>query len=174
MPSQRLLEAIDALPATRFDGEAFRHVSAGRDPLSTAGSRAHGGRWNPPDVFGALYLALDEETAVAELERAAAAQALPVAAMLPRTIHRVRIVAPNILDLRASEALAAVNLDAQILQARSQEPCRAVGQAAHYLERQGVLAPSATGRGTVLALFPDRMPTDSVLEPVAQWSWRPD
>ena len=39
-----------------------------------------------------------------------------------------------------------------------------IGQAAHHLGFEGVLAPSATGHGVVLAIFLDSRATDSIVE----------
>lgn len=51
-----------------FTGPLFRFIGTRfiDSPLSSAGSRKRGGRFNPPDSFEALYTALSAETAMAE------------------------------------------------------------------------------------------------------------
>src|SRR5208283_539348 len=48
----------------------FRVVREGLDPLATTGSLKAGGRFNPPNEFGALYTSLQPITAAKEVARA--------------------------------------------------------------------------------------------------------
>ncbi len=169
-----LVRRIDRLGVTGFDGEAFRHVSPDLEPLSTTGARIHGGRWNPPERFGALYLALDVETVAAELRRTAASQNLELVDLLPRTLYRFHVRAGRLLDLTSPEAAAALDLSPRELHGRVRTRCQAVGAAAHYLSVEGILAPSAAGPGSVLALYPDRLGPEAIVEPVeAITGWVP-
>ena len=47
--------------------------------------------------------------------------------------------------------------------------------AAHYLGHEGLIAPSATGAGSTIAIFTDRLHADSCVEPrdVEIWSTLP-
>lgn len=58
--------------ASAWSGKTYRHVATRRDPLSGAGARMFGGRWNPPDSFNAIYLAEPAGACMAELDRIAA------------------------------------------------------------------------------------------------------
>ena len=49
--------------------------------------------------------------------------------------------------------------------------CQEVGEAAHHLGREGILAPSATGTGTVLAVFVERVLPNSRLALVSTTRW---
>lgn len=62
MPSPHLVEAIDRLDPVPYRGEAFRHLARRWHPLSGGGARIQGGRWNPPESFATLYLALQRPT----------------------------------------------------------------------------------------------------------------
>jgi hypothetical protein len=62
----QILARIDAIEPTPFAGKAFRHLAPDHHPLSGIGARTHGGRWNPPDSFSTLYLALERKTTVLE------------------------------------------------------------------------------------------------------------
>ena len=47
----------------------FRVVREGLDPLATTGSLKAGGRFNPPNEFGALYTSLEATSAAKEVAR---------------------------------------------------------------------------------------------------------
>jgi RES domain-containing protein len=79
-----------------WSGSAFRHVAPSFDPLSTRGSELHGGRWNQRGT-PALYLALSEDTALAEFERLAAQRAQSRDAFLPRNLAVLRVGMESIL-----------------------------------------------------------------------------
>ncbi len=65
MPSPHLVDAIDRLDPVPYRGEAYRHLAPRWHPLSGGGARIQGGRWNPPESFATLYLALERPTAAA-------------------------------------------------------------------------------------------------------------
>ena len=121
----------------------------------------HGGRWNPPDSFATLYLALERETAIAEFYRLAARQQRDPEDFLPRRLYRYDLALEAVLDLRATAARATVGLDDSAVRAPDATVCRAVGEAVEYLGLEGLLAPSATGAGNVLVVFVDRLRADS-------------
>ncbi|MBM7781814.1 RES domain-containing protein [Arthrobacter tumbae] len=67
-----------------------------------------------------------------------------------------------VLDLRAAEMLEQVGLTMDDIAGDEWDACQSVGHAAWFLEFGGVLAPSATGRGYVLAAFEDRVEPGSI------------
>ena len=66
-----LVQRVDARGTTAWSGECFRYTAAHRDPLSGEGARRFGGRWNPPLLFPAIYLADSARACMVEVERAA-------------------------------------------------------------------------------------------------------
>lgn len=170
MADPKLIELLDGLPRTTFDGEAFRHTGPDYHPLATEGSRIRGGRWNPPDSFSVLYLALDPQTTAAELRRFAHRQAMPVASMLPRTLHTLRVSLGVVLDLRPQDVLESLGIS-EAINGDDMQPTQAVGEAAHYLGIEGLLAPSATSVGDVLPVFFDRLGAGSRVEPIRTEQW---
>jgi RES domain-containing protein len=171
LPDPALVERVDALPVTAFDGECFRHLSPGRDPLSGQGARIQGGRWNPSGSFSVLYLGLDRETVIAEFRRMAQRHRLAPNAFLPRTFYRYGVHLANVLDLRHPHAADTVGLTRAALTDNDLTRCQQIGEAAQHLGREGVLAPSAAGNGTVLAVFMDRLGAESVLDPEQAELW---
>lgn len=147
-----LYRTVDQLGASSWSGPAWRHTSPGRDPLSGIGARLNGGRWNPPGV-STIYLADRRPVAVSEFVRMSEGQARGVESFLPRWVHELAIQDLPVLDLRTDEALEVVGLDRPTLSDDDWGPCQAVGQAADYLGFAGLVAPSATGHGVVLAVY---------------------
>jgi RES domain-containing protein len=161
MPDGRLLAAIDALEPLALATEAFRHVAHDRHPLSGAGARLHGGRWNPPESFSTLYLALARDTTIAEFNRLAARQGRSPEDFLPRRMYRYEVVLSAVVDLRDPSSRARLDLDEAALRSNDAAHCRKVGATVHRLGLEGILAPSATGQGVVLVVFIDCLHADS-------------
>lgn len=152
-PIRDLLESIDRIGSATWSGRAFRHTSAGREPLAVGTSYVLGGRWNPPEIVPTLYLAFPVEACVAEFLRAAQGQAHGTESFQAREIHEVEVRDLRVLDLTSQEALEEVGLTEEDIRSNERGPCQEVGAAALYLGLQGVVAPSATGIGFVLAVF---------------------
>lgn len=150
-----LLSRVDGLGGRPWTGETYRYAAVRRDPLSGAGARLFGGRWNPKDIVATIYLATPVGTCLGELERAAASQQVDVSTMLGVSyrLHHVAVSALPVLDLSIPAALDAVGLTTDDIADEDWSACQAVGHAAWFLGLGGVLAPSAVGRGLVLAAF---------------------
>jgi RES domain-containing protein len=168
---ERLTAIVVALPRTPFSGEAFRHLGPGYSPRSGEGARIQGGRWNPPDSFPVLYLALPKESAIAEFYRRAEREGLPPGDLLPRHLYRYQVQLQAALDLTDATTSEAVGFSEGLV--RSDDPIlsQAIGDAAHYAGFEGLLAPSATGVGETLAVFPARLQAGSIVDPVDYESW---
>lgn len=159
------MRAVDRLPHASWAGEAFRHVSAGRSPLSGEGARIIGGRWNPPGSFAVLYMGTAPQTVVAEFYRLAERQDIAPAAFLPRTLHRYELALTDLADLRDDAALREVGLTGADVRSDDLTACQRVGEAVFASGREGVIAASATGHGYAIALFIGRLhPESSISE----------
>jgi RES domain-containing protein len=101
---------------------------------------------------------------------------LGAADFLPRRFYRYQVGLQSLLDVRAPGALAALELSEAELTGDDPSACQSVGDAAHYLGREGVVAPSATGSGVVLAVFFDRLQADSFIRDLdfEEWSAAPE
>jgi len=77
----------------------------------------------------------------------------------------------GVLDLREAEARRAVDLSDRQLRADDPGPCQEIGEAAHYVGLEGILAPSAAGPGTVLAIFLEKLQPGSLLETLSSETW---
>lgn len=152
---EALVQRVDSLGTSSWTGRSFRYTTASRDPLSGAGARLNGGRWNPADIFATVYLATPETAVIGELDRAAAALGTSAEQMAPGRfrLHTVDVHALPVLDLRTAEARDEVGLTLDDIEDDDWTACQSVGEAAWFLGFSGLIAPSASGRGYVLAAF---------------------
>jgi RES domain-containing protein len=130
-----------------------------------------GGRWNPSRSFAVLYLGTTEETVVAEFHRLAAKQRVAPDSFLPRTLYTYAVDLRNVLDVRVPEHRAALGLDLAGIADDDLQACQAVGEAAFACGREGIAAPSATGVGSILAVFPERLMPGSTVRDVRAEMW---
>lgn len=153
-----LVERIDQLGATASSGTTYRYTTARRDPLSGAGARLNGGRWNPPDIFATVYLGTPLEATAGELDRLAESQGTTPERLLrvPYLLHTVEVTDLQVLDLTRTAALDRLGITLEDIGDEDWTACQAIGQAAWFLGLGGVLAPSASGAGLVLAAFETR------------------
>lgn len=145
--------ALGATSLTSYDRAAFRQQAPEFDPLSGEGARRRGGRFNPPDSFPVLYLCSTRACAVAEFRRAGARLAIGPEGLLPRHLFRYSMRLDRVLDLREDETTAILKVSREDLVGHDVSTTRQIGEAAHALGLQAVLAPSATGQDDVLAVF---------------------
>jgi RES domain-containing protein len=111
-----------------------------------------------------VYAALDIATVDMELLRAARRAGMTVAMVGPRRLAMIHVRLSRVLDLTSDRVRASLGVsDADLVADDSVIP-RAIGEAAHHLGYEAVLAPSAAGAGRVLAIFVDNRAADSLLE----------
>lgn len=153
-----LVQRVDARGATPWSGECFRYTGAHRDALSGEGARRFGGRWNPPLLFPAIYLADSARACMVQVERVAGAASTTAEKMLeaPYRLHTIGVEELAVLDLRSPEAQEAVGLEIEDIFGDDWAACQAVGHAAWFLHMQGVIAPAAGGVGLVITAYEQR------------------
>lgn len=171
MPDPDLVERLDQVPLHTLEAVTYRHVSSSRPPLSGEGARIQGGRWNPPESFPTLYLGMTEAIVAAEFRRLAMRSGRSVADFLPRELYQIEVKLQFVLDLTDDTHVRSLGVDAAELTSDDAKTCQAIGDAAHYLGTEAVLAPSATGAGDVLAVFTDRLGPTSLLNPSLLRIW---
>ncbi len=143
----RLLDALEALPARNWQGRVWRHMFNDYRPdrVNTSGAR-----WNPPGT-GAIYTALDRSTALAEGQHAVDIQ--PRRFYAKRVLYQVEVSVTELVDLTAPGALAAVDLTLDDVHSDDHRACQRVGGAVAWLERGGLLVPSARYSGSNLVIL---------------------
>jgi RES domain-containing protein len=109
-------------------------------------------------------MALSRDTVVAEFYRHADRQGMPAENLLPRRFQEYDVQLSRVLDLREEQVRADLGLTDAIIRSDDPSRCQLVGDAAHYAGFEGILAPSATGTGEVLAVFTDTLVAGSSIE----------
>ena len=150
-----LLQAIDPAPWT---GQAFRHMFGDHPPDA---ENTRGARWNPPGV-AAIYTSLTRGGALAEAEHQIAIQ--PIRPRARRTVYTLEITLASVLDLTDPALLQNLGVGPAELAADDMIACRQLGGAAHWLERDGLLLPSARSSATNLVTFPAMRSRDARFE----------
>ena len=156
-----------------FRAAALKHASP-ETLIDGKGAHKHGGRWNPPASFRAVYLALSPEAAVAEVFQTGSHYGFNVASLRPRVIVAVRIQLWNIVDLRPdagpiSEVCSLAELLGENWRIAADQKrmtlSQTLGSLFFAIGIEGFLVPSATGEGPGnLVLFNDNLLPDSSLE----------
>jgi RES domain-containing protein len=160
---------VASAPRASFAGVAFRHQAPGFDPRSGAGARIRGGRYNPPESFPALYLCTTRDCAVAELSRLGERQSIGVAGLFPRVLYRYEVALSNIIDLTDLSVTEHLGIARPELTAEW-HVTQLLGETAHALVIQALLAPSATGVDNVIVIFPEHLGLGRVEpEQVERW-----
>jgi RES domain-containing protein len=95
---EKLLPRAGPFRGTVYRSSEPGYANAG-DLLTGAGSAVHGGRWNPPASFAAIYAACEVETAIAEAQAQTRYYGLDLADVWPRTLVAIDVEFQNLLDL---------------------------------------------------------------------------
>ena len=170
--SARLRNAAGAArkSAAEWSGAFYRSATpryaGSADLLSGFGARKHGGRWNPPGAFSAVYGSSSPETAVAEALATFRHYGIPISDAMPRVIVALEAKLDAVLDLTDPRTRSLLKVSRRALR---EEPWRerqeagiealtqAIGRAAHEAGFDGLRAPSApVPAGWNLVVFPQR------------------
>lgn len=160
-----------------WSGTIYRSSSPRRanafDLVAGRGSRIHGGRWNPPSLFDAVYASLEPETALAEIRLYSQRAGVPIDQLMPRFFVALRVRLTrllNISDGRIRRRLR-ISLDRMLLEkwwnsqaAGSEALTQAVGRLAWEAGAEGLLVPSAAKPSAFnVVVFPGNLTESSEL-----------
>ena len=164
----QLLDALDALPRSTFEGTAWRTVREGRDPLQ---GYPAGARWDP-GTFDVIYTSLERDGSLAEiyfhLSRQPVFPSKLVSVLHTRTVHARRT-----LRLANMTEVQALGIDPARYGELSYERTQAIGDAAYFLGFDGLIVPSARWDCQNLVLFTNQIsPSDLAIESSAVVDWQ--
>lgn len=145
--SPALLDQLQAASIGAWSGRAFRHMFADYPPEA---ENVRGARWNPPGT-PAIYTSLTREGVIAEAEYQLSLQ--PVRPRVGRTVYEIEVKLENVVDLSDAIALKAAHVDDEDLGADNMRACQETGAAAAWLQRDGLLIPSARSQATNLVIY---------------------
>lgn len=147
-----ILDALDAMDSVSFEGTVWRVTRAGRD--ATRGSAANG-RWSPGGTVEVLYTSLEREGALAEIGfRLLLEPVWP--SRLNHEIHELSAKSERALQFADVASLAPLGVDVSRYESFDYSATQALAAAAHFLEFDGLLVPSARHSSANLVLFMDR------------------
>lgn len=153
-----ILDALDAMEPVRFEGAVWRITRAGLD--ATRGSAADG-RWSPGGTVEVLYTSLERDGALAEIGfRLALEPVWP--SRLRHDIHELSARSERTLRFADVAALAPPGVDGARYESFDYGATQALAAAAHFLEFDGLLVPSAQHGSANLVLFMDRVMPGSI------------
>jgi hypothetical protein len=166
-----LLDALEGRLTEAFLGDVWRVTRAGRDGLM--GSTAQG-RWAPGDDRPVLYTSLEPDGALSEIGfRMSLEPVWP--SRLQHEIHRIEAETSRTLRFVDVASLVPLGVDAARWQGFDYAATQAIAAAAHFLEFDGLIVPSARASCGNLVMFLENLGCAlSVREtrPVDWSSWR--
>lgn len=160
-----LLDAIEAHAPVIFGGTVWRVVREGKSPVVC--SRA-GGRWDD-GTFDVLYTSQERDGAIAEMYFHLGRGQPVFPSRIRFGVHELDVSLSRALKLADLAALAAMGLNTarygQLSYDRvSEEYPRSqdIAEAAHFLEFDGLIVPSARRECLNVVLFCDRVPPEAM------------
>ncbi|MBV9085104.1 MAG: RES domain-containing protein [Acidobacteriaceae bacterium] len=132
------------------------------DPANTAYSKEHGGRWNPPGEFGALYLNATVQVAAANARAQHAGRAIKLFDLWAKArpeLVTFEIPVTAALDACTPEGLTELGFAHNFPYGVAWRPCQAIAREAHSAGMTGVASRSnaevtaTTCVGEELAVF---------------------
>jgi len=167
----KLIDTLESFERIRFEGSVWRAVREGKDPV--VGPRS-GGRWDPGD-FDVLYTSLEADGAIAEIDFVLSS--LPVRPSKVRfVLHEIAVRANKIMQLFDINRLSDLGVDMSSFIRFDYQRTQEIGDAAYFLDSDGLIVPNARWQCNNLVLFTDRI-TPEALEvtkslPVDFEEWR--
>jgi len=150
-----------SLPTKAYRGVVHRHIPEGGDAAATSFSRSAGGRWNPPGEFGALYTTTDEDDIEREMERAAEKRGITPKDLMPRDIVTISVFLQKVLDLTDPAVLHALKFNPDELTEGTYERTRDLARAIFKAGIEGIVVPSAIGKGKNLVIYSGNLSSKS-------------
>lgn len=160
-----LIDAIEAVAPVPYSGTVWRVVRDGRDPAACARS---GGRWDD-GTFDVLYTAEMRAGAIAEMKFHLMRGQPVMPSRVSYRLYEIGAAMERALKLLSLEALGRLGLDTRRYGQLSYEEKQAeyprsqdIAEAAHFLEFDGLVVPSARHPCLNVILFCDRLPAGAI------------
>ena len=147
-----ILDAIEAIEPISFGESVWRITRSGSDALR--GSAASG-RWSPGGSIEVLYTSLQRDGAMAEIGfRLALEPVWP--SRIVHDIHEISLQTERTLSITDLTHLSELGVDLPKYESFDYSVTQALAAAAHFLEFDGMIVPSARHGSLNLVLFMDR------------------
>jgi hypothetical protein len=165
-----ILDALENFDPEDLDKTVWRVTRAGRDPLRGAVAN---GRWNAIGELETLYTSIEREGAMAEVGfRLSLEPVWP--SKIDYQLHKLAIRAERALRFDNLEQLAKLGVDVLRFESFDYGVTQAIAAAAHFLQFDAMVVPSARFPTANVVLFLDRVqPPELSQSEIVDWSqWR--
>ena len=170
---REILDALESIGHVPYEGDVWRVTRKGRD--AAKGSSANG-RWSPAGEFEVLYASLESEGALAETGYRLSLE--PVwPSRIEHEIHLIDLQLERTLRLADVSRLSPLGVDVTKYESFDYVATQAIASAAHFLEFDGLIVPSARFACLNAVVFMDRIGPNHRIEvretkPVDWSNWR--
>lgn len=158
---------ISLIKPSTLEANVFRHTVSNQKAIDAETSKKTKGRWHRQNGYGAVYTALEEETAKVEHAKGARKRGLIPAEYGPRDMVAIRVYLYKVLDLTKEDNLRKLNLTKNDLirdDTGGMELCNQIADYARALGYEAILSFSAANdSGMCLIIYPDKLSSSSVL-----------
>jgi RES domain-containing protein len=163
-----ILDALENFDPEVVETMSWRVVRRGRDPLRGA---IASGRWNAIGELDVLYTSLTPEGALAEVGYRLSLE--PVwPSRIDHQIHTLKVVAGRALKIESIDELEKLGVDPSRFSSFEYASTQAIAAAAHFLEFDALVVPSARYPVSNLVLFLDRLRTPPELIDTDSIDWQ--
>jgi RES domain-containing protein len=163
-----LIDAIEALPPVPHSGKVWRVARTGRSPIQCSRS---GGRWDD-GTFDVLYTSEKREGALAEMKFHLMRGQPVMPSLVTYDLHELAVTMDRVLKLLDLDALRSLGMDTSRYGQASYDGRLAeyprsqdIAEVAHFLDFDGMAAPSARHPCLNIIPFCDRLKPEA-LQPV--------
>lgn len=162
-----ILDILESLEAESFEQVVWRIARKGRDPLRGA---IAAGRWNAIGELEVLYTSVERDGALAEVGYRLSLE--PVwPSRIEHEIHRISVTVENALRFENLAELERLGVDVAKYESFEYTATQAIAAAAHFLEFDALVVPSARHAASNVVLFLDRLATPPELVSSERVDW---
>jgi RES domain-containing protein len=162
-----ILDALENIDPEALKKVVWRVARKGRDPLRGAIAN---GRWNAIGEFEVLYTSLEADGALAEVgQRLSLEPVWP--SKIEHQLHRLEVKTERALRLDNLPQLERLGVDIKRFEGLEYAATQAIAAAAHFLEFDAMMVPSARYNTKNLVVFLDRIRTSPELLSSEEVDW---
>lgn len=162
-----ILDALEDFDPEVIECTVWRVARKGRDPLRGAIAT---GRWNDVGEFEVLYTSLEAEGALAEVGfRLSLEPVWP--SRIEHEIHTLAVKTDRALRLDSLSQLEKLGVDIANFKSFEYTSTQAIAAAAHFLQYDALIVPSARYSAANVVLFLDRIQTPPELLKTESVNW---
>lgn len=163
-----ILDALEGFDPETLDQSVWRVARKGRDPLRGA---IAAGRWNAIGELDVLYTSTATEGALSEVGfRLSLEPVWP--SKIEHQIHELSVKADNALRIDSLSHLEKLGTDITKYESFDYVTTQAIASAAHFLEFDALIVPSARHPAPNIVLFLDRIQTAPEIIDSSDVDWK--